>query len=131
MYAPILQDNNNVRCEEDMTRVAIVDPADGDVIAREVQPAGPGGEFFLRDDGEVYYRHPYDDNIWYVNSTAAAFREVLHLLDDYRAEIEKCRDEESEMRAAQWFADQLRQLADYREDAFWASIAEQAELGQF
>lgn len=110
-------------------KVIMVDPPDGDVIAREVDE--PCGEFFLRDDGEIHYRHPWDSKVWFVNSSQETFVASCRLVEQYCEEVRKCQSEEAELKVVHWLAEQLKQIEEYDEGTFWSVIVEQAEHGMF
>ena len=67
--------------------VVVLDPPEGDVIARGSYWGGPEYEFVTLPDGQVAFRIVGDVNTVWAGSDAASFRKIAAAWNRYRAEV--------------------------------------------
>ena len=109
--------------------IEILEHSEADVIARE---DASDGEFYLRDDGSVWYRNelaPGDD--CFANSSRSEFLKAVEALHRYNDDVTTTEVEEEQMVFPRRLAEDLRAMGALSgpEESFWPSIAEQAEHG--
>jgi hypothetical protein len=109
--------------------IALLERPEADAIARE---DGSDGEFYLRDDGSVWYRNglaPGDD--CFVNSSRSAFARAVEALHRYNNDVITTEIEEEQMVFVRRLAEDLRAVGALSgpKESFWPSIVEQAEHG--
>ena len=89
------------------------------------------GEFYLDSSGNVFYRHPPDEQRWYVNRSIAEFFKSADAFNTYSEEVTKVSGEAEQLQVV----GQLRAALSIVEslgpasDSFWPVILEQAERG--
>jgi hypothetical protein len=74
--------------------VEFLEHPEAGTIAREDTS---GGEFFLRDDGTVWYRNPLRPDACFVNRDESAFRQAASALQRYTAGVIATPDEAKQM----------------------------------
>ncbi len=109
--------------------IEFLEPPVADAIARE---DGSDGEFYLRDDGSVWYRNelaPGDD--CFVNSNRSEFLRAVEALHRYIKDVITTQVEEEQMVFVQRLAEDLRAVGALSgpKESFWSLIVEQAEHG--
>ena len=109
--------------------IQVLDQPEADVIARE---DASGGEFYIRDDGSVWYRNelaPGDDS--FVNSSRSEFLRAVQVLHRYNQDVVTMEVEEEQMAFVRRLVEDLRAIGALpgSEESFWPLIVEQAEHG--
>ncbi len=113
-------------------RIIPLPSAEGDVVAREEQFGCQEGEFVVSPGGEVLYRHPWDERVWFAGRNLAEFREAVAAWNRYgdEAATNRC-DDDQQQAVARLLAELSRiGLLIPREDNVWRSLLDQARDGQ-
>jgi hypothetical protein len=112
-------------------RIFVLPAPEGDVIAREEQFGRFEGEFFLRDHGHVFYRHPLDSRPWFAGSTPSAFNKAVPAWNRYCDQVTPNYTEEKQQEAVGRLRDALSQVGALitQTDNVWMSLLEQAQNG--
>jgi len=89
------------------------------------------GEFYLDSSGSVVFRHPSDQQRWYVNRSIEAFRESADALNDYSEEVADVSGEAEQLKVVERLRAVLTQIEplDPADNSFWPVVLEQAENG--
>lgn len=110
-------------------RIALLSDPEGDVIAREDQSGQVEAEFVVAQDGQVFYRHPWDSRLWFAGPTVAAFREAAAVWNHYRDEVTGSYTDEDHQEAVGQLRAELSRIGvlEARSDNLWASLVDQAQ----
>jgi hypothetical protein len=111
-------------------RIVLLPAPEGDVIAREDQLGQLEAEFVVAADGQVLYRHPWDNRSWFAGRDVDIFRQAAMTWNSYSSGQAPTTDE-------QWTeaVTRLRQglarlgVPESRTDNLWSVLLEQAEQG--
>jgi hypothetical protein len=115
--------------------VVVLDPPDGDVVARGSYYGGPDYEFVVSADGQVYFRVVGDTDMVWAGPSADSFRRIAEVWNRYRAEVVELPTEAAQLeRVAQMraklgglgaFPDHLRRDSE----SLWLLLVFEAENG--
>ena len=113
----------------------VLDPPDGDVIARGSQYGGPDYEFVVAADGHVDWRGVGDAEVVWAGPDAASFRRIAAAWNRYRAEVVGLPSEAAQLERVAEMRRELAELgalpADLPPDPepLWSLLAFEAEHG--
>jgi len=112
-------------------RIFLLPVPEGNVIAREEQFGRFEAEFFIGQNGQVLYRHPWDSRPWFVGSARSAFNEAAAAWNRYCDEVNPNYTEQEQQLAVGRLRDALSQsgVMITHTDNVWQVLLEQAENG--
>jgi hypothetical protein len=106
-------------------RIKVLEQQVDDVIAEDDLE----GQFFLRSDGTVWYRHHADERIWFVNEGRLLFRDCLAAFSHYCDSVAKTEDERAAVHELELALTNNRALGTTAEPTYWSVILEQCKDG--
>jgi hypothetical protein len=115
--------------------VEVLDPPEGDVIARVSYLGGPDYEFVVWDDGRVYFRVIGDaDRVW-AGPDVESFRRIVSAWGRYRSEVRGLASEAAQLERVDRLREELARLGAFptglRPDPepLWSLLVFEAEHG--
>jgi hypothetical protein len=85
----------------------------------------------LAQDGQVFYRHPWDSHPWFAGSTVTAFREAAAAWNRYCDQAPEIYTDEEQQEAVGRLQMELSRISVLSDcsDNLWVSLLEQAQQG--
>ncbi len=115
--------------------VVVLDPPDGDVIARGSYCGGPDYEFIVAADGQVYFRVVGDaDRVW-AGPDADSFHRIVAVWNRYRADVAGLPTEAAQLERAAQLRAELARLGAFPDrlppdpEPLWSLLVFEAEHG--
>jgi hypothetical protein len=115
--------------------IVMVEPADGDVIARGSYLGGPEYEFVVATDGQVYFQVIGGADMVWAGSDAASFRRIVAAWNRYRFEVVNLPSEKAQSERVARMRQELVQLGALPTDSpsdpepLWSLLVFEAEHG--
>ncbi|HZZ43686.1 MAG TPA: hypothetical protein VFE58_12170 [Tepidisphaeraceae bacterium] len=115
--------------------VALVNPPDGNVVARGRYLGGPDYEFITADDGHIDFRVVGDTETVWAGPNATAFRAIASAWNRYTAEVRQLSSEAEQLRRVARMRQELLELGALPSDPppnpepLWSLLVFEAENG--
>lgn len=115
--------------------VVVLDPPDGDVIARGSYYGGPDYEFVVAADGHVDWRVVGDSAVVWAGPDVSSFRRIAVAWNRYRAEVVRLPTEAAQLRRVVELRAELAALGALPTDLppdpepLWSLLVVEAEHG--
>ncbi|MFT3685014.1 MAG: hypothetical protein QM783_08835 [Phycisphaerales bacterium] len=106
-------------------RISLCKSTDGDVVGRDVSA---DGEFFLKDDGAIWYRNELDQRQWFVSDDRATWENAVAAMNGRVTTVQNATEERSDNVQLRKKLSELGCLSG-RSAPFWSIILEQIENG--
>ena len=112
-------------------RIFLLPAPEGDVVAREEQFGRFEGEFFVGENGQVFYRHPSESRPWFAGSSSATFDQAAAAWNRYCDDAGPNSTEEEQHEAVGRLREALSRIDVWNThtDNLWVSLLEQAQHG--
>jgi hypothetical protein len=115
--------------------IVVLEPPDGDVVARGSYYGGPGYEFVVASDGQVYFRVVGDtDSVW-AGPDSDSFRRIAAAWNRYRAEVVGLSAEGAQLERVAELRAELTRLGAFPDhlppdpERLWSLLVFEAENG--
>jgi hypothetical protein len=111
----------------------MLDPPEGDVIARGSYYGGPDYEFVVEADGVVYFRVVGDADVVWAGPDAACFRRIAEAWNRYRSDVRALGSEATQLDRVAQLRRELEQLGAFPTDLppdpepLWSLLVSEAE----
>jgi len=115
--------------------VELLDPPEGDVIARGSYVGGPDYEFVVWDDGRVYFRVIGDEDRVWAGPDVESFRRIAAAWCRYRADVRELASESAQLERVGLMREELARLGAFPADLppdpepLWSLLVFEAEHG--
>ncbi len=115
--------------------VVVLDPLDGDVIARGAYWGGPDYEFVAPRGGPVFFRVVGDSSAVWAGPDAESFRRIAAAWNRYQAEVVGLPTEEAQLARVAQMRAELAALGALPDDLppdpepLWSLLVSEAEYG--
>ena len=115
--------------------VAVLDPPEGNVVARGSYFSGPNYEFVVAADGQVYFRVVGDADMVWAGPDAESFRRIADAWNRYENEIVRLPTEDAQLERVAQLRRELESLGALPKDLppdpepLWSLLLFEAENG--
>ena len=115
--------------------VVVLDPPDGEVIARGSYDGGPNYQFFVASDGQVYFRVVGDRYSVWAGPEADSFRRIVAAWNRYQADVVGLLTEAAQLERVAQLRTELGHLGAFPDhfppdqEPLWSLLVFEAENG--
>jgi hypothetical protein len=115
--------------------VLVLDPPEGDVIARGSYYGGPDYEFVVGSDGQVYFRVVGDSDMVWAGPDADSFRRIAAAWNRYEADVVELPTEAGQLERVAQMRTELARLGAFPDhlprdpEPLWSLLVFEAENG--
>ena len=115
--------------------VTVLEPPEGNVVARGSYFGGPSYEFVVAADGQIYFRVVGDANMVWAGPDPESFRRIAAAWNHYRVEVGRLPTEEAQVQRVAQLRQELAELGALPTDlppdpeSLWSLLLSEAEFG--
>jgi hypothetical protein len=116
-------------------KVVLLDPPEGNVLARGSYLGGPDYQFVVAEDGQIYFRVVGDKDVVWAGPDLQSFRRIANTWNRYETEVARLRTEEAQLERVRQLRRELESLGALPKDLppdpepLWSLLLFEAENG--